>query len=99
MEVPNRDLLMERCMTHSRAVANMFCPTPPEAKATFHEPGTPPMSPISENGFNMLDLVLVPQDSLHMVAQVQSDRLVPVASHHFPVVASLNISLDKSFQL
>jgi len=93
VEVPNRDLLLEFCASRSMVVANTFVDTPPHQKATFHEPGVSPMSPICSAGFSMLDLLLVQSGDELDVMSLASDRSGAIASHHFPVVAAVRVNI------
>ena len=95
VELPNRDLLVEFCLSKGLAVANTFADVPAHQKVTYHEPGTRPMEPISDKGFNVMDLLLVPVWGLHKVRSICSDRLAAIASHHFPVVATLDAILER----
>ena len=91
--VPNRDLLVEFCWTHSLQICNTFFENPDEAKVTFYAPGTAPMDEITASGFAVLDLLLVETGWATSVLNVSSDRLEAFASHHFPVTASLRFNL------
>ena len=94
VEVPNRDLLLEFCLSHQMVVSNTFFDKPLENKVTYHEPGVSPNSPITLQGFSVLDLVLVPKEWLPSVQDCSSDRNIAFASHHFPVTANLRLSLQ-----
>ena len=89
VEMPNRDFLMEFCCSHSLTVANTFFNKPEEEKVTYHEPCAPPMAPICNNKFSMLDLFLSPAYCRNLVQDISSDRLVSLASHHFPLTTVL----------
>ena len=47
VEMPNRDFLLEFCATHGLEIANTFCDVPVDKKVTYHEPGVPPLAPIT----------------------------------------------------
>ena len=87
-EIPNRDLFVEFCMDFDFLVANTVFDLPPEFKATYHEPFVRPGSPIAANGYNALDLLLVPADLERDLMDIRSDTNTTLASHHFPVVAN-----------
>ena len=70
----------------------VFPCTPREQPVTYHEPAVTPMGDVS-HGFSMLDLLVTPCDFLDQVVSVFSDRSAALASHHFPVVASLQIGI------
>ena len=50
---------------------------------------------VSEDGFSTLDFILVPTVFLKQVLFVQSDTSATLASHHFPVVAGLQVDICK----
>ena len=58
VEVPNRDLLMELCQSNSLTIANALVPDTATSKATYAEPGHLFNDAISEQGFNMLEILL-----------------------------------------
>ena len=91
----NRDLLTEFCASQSFVVANTLKQLPAEQLVTYHEPGVPPGSPISEVNFSMLDLILVQGVEADKVSNVQSDRMATLASRHFPVTASVDMQIDQ----
>ena len=92
VEVPNRDLFMDFCWSRELCLANSFSQVPLERRVTCHEPGATPMGDVS-HGFSMLDLLVTPCDFLDQVVSICSDRSAALASHHFPVVASLQIGI------
>ena len=53
VEVPNRDILIEFCTDFEYIVASTFQQTGDDGKATYFEPRTPPMSPVTEVNHNM----------------------------------------------
>ena len=63
---------------------------------TYHEPGVRPFSAITPEGFTMLDLLLAPSLEMHRIRSVCSDRFAALASHHFPVTAVVEASLEYS---
>ena len=89
VEVPNRDLLMELCVSRRYAIANTFVPNEPSQQVTYYEVGSTPASPITETTFAMLDIVLVPVDSMWKVRYLHSDPLAAMSTHHFPVTVRL----------
>ena len=48
---------------------------------------------MSEDKFNMLDLLLAPADHVNCVLSIGSDRFATLASHHFPVSACLQVGI------
>ena len=93
VDVSNRDLLVEFCTSQGLMVANTLLLGLPHQKATYHEPSVLPMSPITVEGFNVLDLLLVPQTMTASIQSFCSDRLVSFASHHFPVNACIDMTI------
>ena len=49
---------------------------------------------ITPEGFNMLDLFIVPERWAEKVLSVKSDRLAGLASHHFPVTAVFALEVE-----
>ena len=89
----NRDLLLELCAAHLLAVANTFFPQAPSQLATFRNIGTEKNLPIAPSTHAQLDYLLVPVHRLAQVSHVASDPSEPLASHHYPVIASLDIAI------
>ena len=96
VEVANRDLLMEFCWSHQMVVANTLLPSTDEQQVTYHEPRIEPMAIISPQGFSMLDLLLMPEGATDRLTSIFSDRAVTLASHHFPVVATIACREEES---
>ena len=94
VELPNRDLLMEFCSSHSLGIANTFFDAPLDQKATYHEPSVPPRAPICNGKFSMLDLLLCPSQHFHSILDIRSNRMATLASHHFPVTAALCVNMS-----
>ena len=92
VEVPNRDLFMDFCWSRQLCLANSFSQVPLEQRVTYHEPAVTPMGDVS-HGFSMLDFLVTPSDFLDQVVSVCSDRSAALASHHFPVVTSLQMGI------
>ncbi|CAK0803732.1 unnamed protein product [Prorocentrum cordatum] len=59
IELPNRDLFVDFCMTFDLLVANTVLDLPDTFKATFHEAGVKPSSPVTGENFNALDLLTI----------------------------------------
>ena len=97
-QVPNQDLLMELCWTHRLAIANTCQDDPIEKQVTFHEVGTAASARVSDGGFNMLDLLLVPLGSITSILELTSDLSAALASHHFPVLARIQCTTPASNQ-
>ena len=96
IELPNRDLLIEFCTSRSYVVSNTFVRNPPHFRATYFEPGAAPLDQMSEDKFNMLDLLLTPADYAESVRSIGSDRFAALATHHFPVSACLQVGILRS---
>ena len=95
VEQPNRELLMEFCMSRDMVVANSLHDVPDHQRVTYHEPCMAPCSPISVEGFAVLDLCLVPSHLVSSILQTYSDRLASLASHHFPVISIIRVNVHK----
>ena len=89
VDLPNRDLFTEFCMDFESLVANTLFQHPVERKATYHEPAVRPGSPITDVGFNMLDILVAPAVRQGDLIDVKSDTSATLASHHFPVHATI----------
>ena len=92
--LPNRDLLLEFCLSRGLFVANTFFHNLPEQRITFCEPGVAPLGPLNENTFALLDLFVVPVGWDFLLQAVASDRTVSIALHHFPVTATISTQAD-----
>ena len=77
-------------------VANTLLPSTDEQQVTYHEPRIEPMAIISPQGFSMLDLLLMPEGATDRLTSIFSDRAVTLASHHFPVVATIACREEES---
>ena len=95
VEMPNRDFLLEFCATHGLEIANTFCDVSVDKKVTYHEPGVPPLAPITCNSFAMLDFLLVSRGDVNDISYVSSDRLATLASSHFPVTAKIQMEFSR----
>ena len=83
VETPNRELLLEFCISRGLVVANTLLQTLPEQKVTFVSAGVAPSAPPSERSFAMLDLLLLPATEEESVSTVLSVREATIASDHF----------------
>ena len=75
VEVPNRDLMMEFCKGNSLMVANTFVPGEAVDKATYAALGYTYADPITEQGFDMLDLLVCDAASFDKVRGLVLSRL------------------------
>ena len=91
VQLPNRLLLLEFCVSRGLVVGNTLFKHPAEQLVTFRELGVPPMSDVVAHRFAMLDLYLLPCGGEQSVQDVCSDRTVSMASQHFPVLATLKV--------
>ena len=94
VDLPNRDLLMEFCYSNTLVVANTHSNHPVEQRVTYRELDVKPMDDVTPEKFSMLDLLVIPADSLHDVISVCSDRFATLSSQHFPVIAALRTCVD-----
>jgi hypothetical protein len=95
VEVPNRDLLLEFREGNTVLVANSFLPGPPEHKATLIEPGSTYLGTVSETGYNMLDLFLCDEVTLHKCTQLAVIREAALGTDHYLVKASFSFDLAR----
>ena len=91
----NRSLLLELCECCRLIVGNTFFPQPANKQVTYYNIGAQPSSEIIPANFGQLDFLLVQHDWLACVSQLYSCMDVPLASHHFLVIAELTIQVPK----
>lgn len=91
----NRYLLHEFCVARSMVISNTFFNEPPERRVTCYSIGSQAMEPINGNSHSQIDFLLVPKDFMYNVEAVFSQREVSLASHHFPLITRLQISVPK----
>ena len=91
----NRNLLLELCVWADLTISNTFHEVDQEKMVTCYNIGFQAMSEISWRAHSQIDFFLCPSDWKHVVERVWSDRSMPLASHHFPVFAHLQISVSK----
>ena len=91
----NRSLLMELCTANNLVVANTCFDEPPEKQVTYYDLGAQPFSPMSPSNFAQLDLFLIPDAWLHRLVSVKSIREAGLASHHFLVNISMDVTVEK----
>ena len=85
--------LLEFCEAHSLAIGNTFCNCAHDDRATYRHIGTSIVEPITERKHLQLDLGIFPQEFIDDVDYIRSDHMEPLASHHFVVLAQLNVAL------
>ena len=85
VDVPFRDLLMELCEGQFLLLANTFMPGDVDAKVTFMEPGSTFLGPITEQGYNMLNLLLFDMNLLQKCLEMRSERGAALATDHYLV--------------
>ena len=94
VEVPNRDLLLEFCISNSYIIGNTFLPGDAAQKVTYFEPCASPFQDITPCKFSMLDLLLLPARCAKRLITGWSDRYACIASHHFPFTSVLDVQLE-----
>ena len=95
VDSPNRDLLIEFCTNFEYVESNTHQQLPAYMQVTYHEPKAAPLSPIREETFAVLDLLLAPAPTHAQVLSMWSDRLAALASHHFPIIATLAFEISR----
>ena len=91
----NRSLLLELCHAHDLAVANTFMEQPACRQVTVYNVGSSPVDELTAAHFGQIDFVLVQRAWLGTVRQLYSDMNMALASHHFAVIADLQIAVPK----
>ena len=91
----NRSLLLELCHAHDLAVANTFMEQPACRQVTVYNVGSSPVDELTAAHSGQIDFVLVQRAWLGTVRQLYSDMNMALASHHFAVIADLQIAVPK----
>ena len=91
----NRDLLLELCAARHLVVANTCFDVPASQRATCRRVGVKTQEAVSLATHLQLDFCLVAQSSMNKIELIQSDPSEPLASHHFVLLASLNVEVEK----
>ena len=76
-------------------MGNSLSPGPDCEKVTYYELYARPMDLITPRNFSMLDPMLLPLYCTHRLLTICSDRGACIASHHFPVTATIDVTLTK----
>ena len=76
-------------------VGNTIFDKPAEHQITCYKVGSEPGSPATHEHFGQIDLILISQAWVSKLADVYSDRRIPLASHHFAVFAHLELNIAK----
>jgi hypothetical protein len=80
---------LETCCDNDLLIANTFFEHPPEQQVIFRSIGVPPLDVVERHRFAQLDYVLLAKRDLGQARDVRSDRLEPLASHHYLLEALL----------
>ena len=89
----NKNLLMELCVCCHLIVGKSFFPQPQNKQVTCYNVGANPYSEINPTNFGQLDFLLLHQNWLACISQLHSRMGMPLASHHFPVIAELTLHI------
>ena len=85
----NRNMLVEFYAGAGLEISNAFHQVNSEIQATWYNVGHAAMGGISWQSHSQIDLMLCPRSWSQTVRAVWSDRTIPLASHHFPVLFKL----------
>jgi hypothetical protein len=91
----NRELLLEACLSQDLVVANTFFNHGLRELVAFRRPGAPPLADIEAGKFAQLGYVLASAYWLSKILGVSSARAEALASHHFLLEASLDVSIEE----
>ena len=91
----NRSLLIELCSSLGLVIANTFFDEPPEKQITCYNVGAEAMSPATPANHGQLDFMLISRDWLSQICSVHSDRSIALASHHFLVLADVQLDVAR----
>ena len=94
----NRSLLLELCQTHDLAIANTFFEQPANRQVTVYDVGSNPSDMLTADHFGQIDFVLVQCAWMNTISHVYSDMSLVLSSHHFVVVADLQVAISKNVQ-
>lgn len=92
----NRSLLTELCYEQGLLIANTFVPQPKESRVTYFDLGAAPFAEMNHKNFAQLNHVLLPPEWLTSFQNIQNDRSLAFASHHFLLTAQLIIEVEKA---
>ena len=91
----NRNLLLELCASNDLVIANTFSEHQPDALVTCYNVGHHPMDQISWKSHSQIDFLLCPREWHVVCKDIRSYRSLALASHHFAIISSLDISVSK----
>ena len=79
--------MIEFCTSENLQFVNTFVSQPLQEKVTFMEAGALPIEGISEDKYNMFDLLICEEPLRHQVVALRSHREAALATDHYLVVA------------
>ena len=91
----SRSLLLELCQCCRLSIANTFFNEPPQRQVTCYSEGASPNSELTPKNFGEIDLSLISHDWLPHVSQLFSCMELPLATHHFLLLAKMHIHVPE----
>ncbi|CAE8629688.1 unnamed protein product, partial [Polarella glacialis] len=91
----HRSFLLEFCTTPQLVVGNTLFNEPACNQITCYDIGSTPVDPPTPEHFGQIDFALVPRNWTINLLRVYSDRSRALASHHFVVLAHLQLWIPK----
>ena len=94
----NRHLLCELCASLSMTISNTFFDCDDEHMITSYNVGHAAMDEVSWQSHSQIDLFLCPLEWKHVICNLNSTRNLTLPSHHFPLIVSMDISVEKEVE-
>ena len=92
----NRSLLLEMCEALGLFVANTGFDLPVEKQVTVYNVGSSPAATLNSTNFGQIDFLLVGREWWYKILSVASCMDMSLASHHFPIIAEIDVELPKA---
>ena len=93
----NRSLLLEMCESLGLFVANTGFEVPVEKQqVTVYNVGSSSAATLNSTNFGQIDFLFVGREWLHKISGVASCMDMSLASHHFPVIAEIDVDLPRA---
>ena len=92
----NRSLLLEMREALGLFVANTGFDLPVEKQVTVYNVGSSPAATLNSTNFGQIDFLLVGREWWHKILSVASCMDMSLASHHFPIIAEIDVELPKA---
>ena len=92
----NRSLLLEMCESPGLFVANAGFNLPLAKQVTVYNVGSSPAATLNSTNFGQIDFLLVGREWWQKNLSVASCMDMSLASHHFPIIAEIDVELPKA---